>query len=130
MNAELRNLIEDESPDRNRLRELVSDIKRWSFEIDKTTLAFLATNRVNILMDEFMQNPEGLDLVEKVETLIDASHALGLDIDLWKAQNHIFSINSQVAPSMRERARSEDQLAARWLEHINKVSEQMGVRSA
>jgi hypothetical protein len=77
-----------------------------------------------------MQNPEGLDLVEKVETLIDASHALGLDIDLWKAQNHIFSINSQVAPSMRERARSEDQLAARWLEHINKVSEQMGVRSA
>ncbi len=130
MNAELRNLIEDDAPDPNRLRELISDIKRWSFDIDKTTLAFLATIRINMLMDQFALNPLDLDLIERVETLLDSSHALGFDIDMWKAQNLIFSINAQVAPVMRERAQKSDPIAERWIGHINKVSEQLGVRSA
>jgi alpha-amylase/alpha-mannosidase (GH57 family) len=121
LNIDLRKMLEKEEPDINQLQKLIGEVKKWSFEPDKAILGFVASQRIDKLMERLSQTPEVVSAIEKVETLLRILNALPLELDMWKAQNIYFSIGNQLYGKVRERAEKGDDGAKRWIEHFNNL---------
>jgi alpha-amylase/alpha-mannosidase (GH57 family) len=129
INADLRSAIEAEEPDRDRLQDLIAAVKRWEFEADKTTLGFVASQRICRLMEEFNNQPDDSTPLDVIETLLKALEPLSLQYDLLKAQNLLFSIGKERAARMRQRAAAGDENAGRWVERFDRLSRYLQVRA-
>ena len=94
-NRELRKLLlEEEETDLGKLRLLVSGVQLWPIKLDKKTLGYAATQRINKLMECLSTAPADRGLLEKIDTLLEIFNQapLELPLDLWKAQNIYFSL--------------------------------------
>ena len=129
LNTDLRKSLETEELDLEHLQKLVEEAKKWSFELDMTTLGFVASQRINSLMGKLSMTPEDLPLLERIETMFRILSALPLELDLWKTQNICFSISRQLNGEMRESAERGDQTAKKWVEHFNNLQDHLYVRS-
>jgi len=129
INTDIRKLLEDEELDLERLQKLAEEAKRWIIELDKTTLGFVASQKINSLMERLSQTPEDVSLLEPIEAIFRILSALPLELDLWKTQNIYFSIGKQLYSRMREKAEKGDQAAKKWVEHFNSLENYLHVRS-
>jgi len=129
LNTDLRKSLETEELDLEHLQKLVEEIKKWSFELDRTTLGFVASMRINSLMVKLSMTPEDVSLLETIETIFRTLSALSPELDLWKTQNIYFSISKQLNGGMRERGESGDETAKKWVEHFNNLQDYIYVRS-
>lgn len=94
-NRELRKLLlEEEETDLGKLRLLVSGVQLWPIKLDKKTLGYAATQRINKLMERLNTAPADRGLLQKIDTLLEIFNQapLELPLDLWKAQNIYFSL--------------------------------------
>ena len=129
LNTDIRKSLETEELDLEHLQKLVEEAKKWSFELDMTTLGFVASKKINSLMEELSRTPEDLSLLERIETIFRILSALPLEIDLWKTQNVCFSISKQLNGGMRRSAERGDQTAKEWVEHFDNLQDYLCVGS-
>ena len=129
LNTDIRKSLETEELDLEHLQNLVEEAKKWSFELDRTTLGFVASKRINSLMEKLSRTPEDVSLLERIETIFRTLSALSLELDLWKTQNIYFSISKQLNGGMGERGESGDETAKKWVEHFNNLQDYIYVRS-
>jgi alpha-amylase/alpha-mannosidase (GH57 family) len=130
INADLRTEIESPQPDIAHLQHLVEEVKRWRVEVDKTTLAFVASRRLRALMEEFAASPTDATPVGTVEAILRTLEPLALQPDLLKVQNIHLSIGRQRAARMRERAALGDEEAQEWLTRFERLGDYLQIRSA
>ena len=128
LNTDLRKSLETEELDLEHLQKLVEEAKKWSFELDMTTLGFVASQRINSLMEKFSMTPEDLPLLERIETIFRILSVLSLELDLWKTQNTYFSISRQLNGEMRGSAERGDQTAKKWVNHFDNLQDYIYVR--
>jgi hypothetical protein len=129
LNTDIRKSLETEELDLEPLQKLVEEAKKWSFELDKTTLGFVAGQRINSLMEKLSRTPEDVSLLETIETIFRILSALSLELDLWKSQNLCFSISKQLNGGMREGKERGDETAKKWVSHFNNLQDYLYVRS-
>ncbi len=128
LNTELRKLLEEGELNQTRLHRLISDISRWSFELDKVTLSFVANRRINKLIDSFSNEPDDLTLLKDLETLLRMLDPLPLGLNLWNAQNIYFSIGKALCRVKGEKADEGDEDAKEWLRLFDSLGRHMQVR--
>jgi len=128
INQDIRKLLESEKMDLDRLRNLIEGVKRESFELDKATLGFVASQKINAIINEFSQKPEDESLLEAVGVILEILSGLDLGMDLWKAQNVFFFIGKQFYDSMKERSEKGDEIKKKWIEHFDKVENYLQVK--
>lgn len=128
LNTDLRKLLENEELDLDRLQKLIEEVKRWSFEPDKITLGFVASQRINKFMEKLSQTPEDVLVLKKIEAILRILSVLPLELDMWKAQNVYFSIGKQLYSGMRENAEKGDNNAKKWIEHFNRLGHYLQVK--
>ena len=121
LNRDISDVLEAENVDSNRFKQLVEEMKRWSFKRDQADFAFLASKRVSILMKSLSDNPDNIHLMEKIITIMGLLALLNLDLDLWKAQNIYFAMGRKIYPHIISKAET-DELSNRWV----KLFEQLG----
>ncbi len=119
LNVDLRKSLENEELVPDKLQKLVEEVRIWSFEPDKVTLAFVAGQRVNGLMEKLSQNPEDVHILESIETILKLLSPLSLDLNLWKSQNIYFYIGKQLYVGKREKAERGDENAKKWIDHFD-----------
>lgn len=129
LNTDLRRLLEKEELDLDQLQKGISEFKKWHFELDKSTLSFVATSKINALMERFARKPEDLSLMENIEATLKILGALPLELDLWKAQNVYFSIGKELL-SRRCKEAENDPAARRWVELFDCLGGYLHVKSA
>ncbi|MFH1338609.1 MAG: DUF3536 domain-containing protein [Candidatus Omnitrophota bacterium] len=127
-NIDILRALEAEKPDINRLKNLVDEAGKWSIKVDKATLGFVASNKVNTMMESFFKQPQDSDLLEAVESILGILSPLDLNFNLWKAQNVYFSLGRQIYGEMKQKAQSGDQGAKEWLERIIRLGEYLRVK--
>jgi alpha-amylase/alpha-mannosidase (GH57 family) len=127
-NIDLLQALENEPLDTNRLKSLVVQARRWSIEVDKTTLSFVASNEINNIMQKFLRQPQDIGLLEAADSLLSILNPLSLNLNLWKAQNIYFSIGKQIYGEMKEKANTGDESAKRWIERISSLGEYLKVK--
>ncbi|MHC1599494.1 MAG: DUF3536 domain-containing protein, partial [Candidatus Methanospirareceae archaeon] len=129
LNTDIRKSLETEELDLEHLQKLVEETKKWPFELDMTTLGFVASQRINSLMEKLSRTPEDVSLLETIETIFKILSTLPLELDLWKTQNVCFSISRQLNSGMQERAESGDRTAKKWVKHFNNLQDYLYVGS-
>jgi len=123
LNQDISAVLEVEDVDIKRLKQLVDEMKRWSFKRDQANFAFLASQRVSNLMKKFAENAENVHLMEKVIMILELLGQLSLDMDLWKTQNTYFAMLRKIYPDIIAHA-GTDELAGRWVrdfEHLGGI---------
>jgi hypothetical protein len=121
LNRDLKKFFEDENPDVEKLKRLIEETKRWSSKVDTTTIGFIASSWVNSIMEKLNEDPEDIELFEKISNTLEVSIPLSLSLDLWKAQNIYFSIGRSYYQPMKEKAAKNDSSAQRWVESFHRL---------
>ena len=125
LNRDISAVLEAEDVDIKRFKQLVEEMKRWSFKRDQANFSFLASRRISSLMKRLSDNPDNIHLLEKIIIILEFLAQLNLDLDLWKAQNTYFSMGRKIYPDILSQA-GTDELAGRWVrffEHLGGILE-------
>lgn len=129
INRDLHSSLEEEKLDLQRLRKLADEVRKFKPQIDRQSLNFLASQRVDGLMEKLNKNPEDQALMEEANELLGIEYDLTLQPNLWKSQNILFSLSQKLQKNMRERSDRGDQKAARWLQLLKNIEDRMQVRT-
>jgi alpha-amylase/alpha-mannosidase (GH57 family) len=120
-----------ESPEINftELESLAEQARQWSLNLDRTTLGYIATQRVDQLMESWAKNPGDASLLETITRLIATCQKFGLEPDLWKAQTIYFFRGKEELGKMRRRmAETSDENAKRWIENFMALGDYQKVK--
>jgi hypothetical protein len=128
-NADIQEQIENSQVDMKRLSDLVKEVKFWSLKIDKVTLGFVASAKINKVMDALRGNPEDITLMKDLDTLFTILQPLALQLRLWEAQNVYFSLGRTLYAPMQERARNNDKSAKKWIDRFDALGAHLSVRN-
>lgn len=128
-NAELRQLLEREELDLDKLQKTIDEVKRWPFELDKASLGFMACRRIDALMESLSKRPEDISLLETIEAIIRILGPLSLQINFWKTQNIYFSIGKQLYGTMQKKVKKGEEAGGKWVEHFKNLGNYLQVKS-
>jgi len=128
VNSDIRHELENEELDFKRVKKSVEEAKKWSLELDSKSLGFIASQKINLLMERFSEAPHEVPLLETIENIFSLMSALPVQLDLWKAQNIYFSIGKKWYNEMKKKSDQGDQVAISWLEHFNKLADYLHVK--
>jgi alpha-amylase/alpha-mannosidase (GH57 family) len=129
INVDLRRALEADLPDVNLLQNLVGEVTKWSFEVDRETLRFVAAETVSRLLERLDQNPEDLNVMDVIDGTLGAIGPLALSLDLWKAQNLHFSVSRRLYGPKSDSARRGDRNDIEWVERFDSLGRHLQVRS-
>ena len=127
LNRDISAALEAEDVDIKRFKQLVEEMKRWSFKRDQANFTFLASQRISSLMSRLSDHPDNIHLMEKIITILGLLGQLSLDLDLWKAQNTYFAMGRKIYPDIISRA-GTDELAGRWVKLFRHLGEILQVK--
>jgi alpha-amylase/alpha-mannosidase (GH57 family) len=114
--------------DVEKLGRLIEEIKRWSINVDTTTIGFIAGSWVHSIMERLNERPEEIRLFELVENTLEALTPLNLQLNLWKAQNIYFSIGKKHFAGMKKKAGSGDTFSLGWVAAFSKLGYYLHVK--
>jgi len=127
--TDIREELRSEELDFERIEKLVEETKRWALELDMKSLGFVASQRINALMEQLSKAPEEISLLETIETAFKVLSALPLQLDLWKAQNIYFALGKERYDEMEERAAGGDKASKEWIDHFKSLGDNLHVLS-
>jgi alpha-amylase/alpha-mannosidase (GH57 family) len=128
VNADLRKLFEEQNLNTEKLETLIHDVKRWSLEVDKDMVGFVAASWINAHMEQLARQPEEMALFETIENVLNLLASLSAVPDLSRAQNEFFTMQKQLYGSMKERAESGDDGAKQWVEAFHRLGSRLYVK--
>ncbi|MBF0511133.1 MAG: DUF3536 domain-containing protein [Candidatus Omnitrophica bacterium] len=124
LNRDISATLEAEDIDIKRFKQLVEEMKRWSFKRDQANFSYLASRRISGLMKRLSEYPDNIQLMSKIITILDLLRQLNLEVDLWRAQNIYFAMGQQVYPGILARSGSDDP-AGRWIESFEQLGDML-----
>jgi alpha-amylase/alpha-mannosidase (GH57 family) len=127
LNQELCQVIEAEDMDINRLKEYTEEVKRLSLQLDKETIRYEASAKINNLMERFEQSRGDIKLLSTIESALKILIGIVPDMDLQSAQNLFFTVAKEKYPEMKTKASTKQENAARWIELFELIAEHLGL---
>lgn len=127
INQDLCREIQDEEMNIDRLKELIGEAERLSLALDKPTLRFESSMKINNLFETFEQSHDDIDLLSTIESALKILRGLVPDMDLQLAQNILFTIGKEKYPEMKKKSSSKNKEAATWVKLFELVAEHLGI---
>ena len=132
INQDLFREIQDEDMSIDRLKELTDEAARLDLQLDKETLRFEASAKINNLMETFETANidwvnDDIELLSIIERALSIFKKIVPDMDLQLAQNILFTIGKEKYPQMKEKASQQNEEAVEWVELFELVAEHLGI---
>jgi len=128
VNAELQKLLENNELECKDLHKLIDEIKKFPFKIDSQGIGFVASRKINALMEKLLNSPEELPLLQNTVELLKTISSLPIELDLWIAQNIYFQICKKMKSATAIRAEGEVKYVRNWHELFNSLGEILNVK--
>ena len=90
INSDIRHFFENGNLYPNRLENLAEDALKWKIELDRTTIAFAAAQRLHQLIRDLQPRDAELRLLDLVLRIFKVLEQLEVEVDLWEIQNEYF----------------------------------------
>ncbi|MFH1876175.1 MAG: DUF3536 domain-containing protein, partial [Candidatus Omnitrophota bacterium] len=114
-NSDLRALMEQSEFDITRLEKLSLDAKRFSLQIERKNIQFLASRKINRVIDDFFHaGAQDAGVLESIISFMTTLDAFNLDLNLWEAQNIYFSQGKKYLEEFAAKKPEEQESAKRW----------------
>ncbi|HEY9230960.1 MAG TPA: DUF3536 domain-containing protein [Blastocatellia bacterium] len=130
INSDLRQAIESNEFDAAHVAGLIEEVNRWRFEVDRTTLGFVASHRAQELIEQFRRAPHDSAPLDRLYAMLVALERLALPLDLFKVRNQLFVTSKQMLGEMIERNMGSDRDATVWIERFIRLSDYLRLKSA
>lgn len=128
LNTDARAAIESDDLDIDNIKKVVTEVKRWPIAVDKTTLNFVASRRIETMVRQWSEKLDDVTILEQTVQLMDAIAELELDLDLWMAQTQCFQILRQQYPEIKQKAESGDAASERWAAMFESLARHLMVK--
>ena len=103
-------------------------LRNWSIELNRPELSYTASQKINYLMEIFKEQPEITELMEEINTSLQALRELSFDLNLWKAQNILFYISKNGLNKIKGQIENEGGDYEKWIELFNDLEKNLQVR--
>jgi hypothetical protein len=125
LQRELAGLERNGNPER--IRQLWERGQPWGYQPEREVLAKTLAEALTRLLQEIGEQSDQAAVITRASTLLDAAALLGIQVDLWQAQNHLLDVYSRLtaAGSLKEGLR---QLFATLAEKLNIRPDLLGWR--
>lgn len=125
LNVNMREAFLEETIDADRIRGIVSEIRRWELEVEAVDLEFVIRRRIEKMMDQ--QYKEGPDLLPLLglQSVIELVRSLPLEINYWQMQNTWHKAANNIYPEMLSLSRAGDKDAVQWIETFRYLGEML-----
>ncbi|MDR4509605.1 MAG: DUF3536 domain-containing protein [Candidatus Brocadiaceae bacterium] len=128
VNTDLKNIFLEEEFSLDMLANLINEVERWSYAIDRGAICFAATEWINARMETLRREPSNTSLIERVEYVLKSLQILSIKLDLWEAQNTYFHIGKNIYHTMKEKSLTEDPGNKTRFEAFRKLGYYLGVK--
>jgi hypothetical protein len=129
LNRGLCSLLEDEDPNLEQIGRVIDEIKRWSCELDRETISYVASKKINGLMKKLYCSTETISFIQTIIELLSKFSSLSLELDLWEAQNTFFVLKEQCYETMKQKSSQKDQQAANWLNYFTDLAGHLSIQN-
>ncbi|NMB79886.1 MAG: DUF3536 domain-containing protein [Methanomicrobiales archaeon] len=127
LNADLKKALKAQEIDTADLYILVNEMINSKFTPDTEVLEFAATKAILSRMQQIPASADATGLLETINTVFKTLQPLNLNYDLWESQNMYFRIGRRDYKPAREKAKSGDEKARRWVAAFEELGKNLGV---
>jgi Domain of unknown function (DUF3536) len=128
LNVDLRRSVESFPADPETVQRLLDEARTLGVTLDTQGLSFALEHSLNRLLRRLREEPEDLDLLRQVESIVALSRTPPFSIDLWRAQNRVYEMRRTVLPALQRQAEEGEAAAREWVEGFQKVAGELLVR--
>jgi alpha-amylase/alpha-mannosidase (GH57 family) len=129
INADLEKALGN-SPDPEKLKSIIDEIKKWSLNIDRPKTGYVASNRINSMMETLANKPNDIQFIEEMDVTLKLLGEISVELDLWKAQNIYFSIGRRLYSEMKAKSEEASSKSRVWIDKFRKLGYYLGVKLA
>lgn len=128
LNTDIIRTIEPDKTDYEKLDELIIQSVEWNLELDKKNIAFIAKNKINLLMECFAKHPEKIEILDEIKSIISILKKQDITTDIWNAQNIYFEIGNSMYPAVLDKAGKGDEQSKTWVTKFLDLENYLNVR--
>jgi hypothetical protein len=129
LNSTLRAAFGDsDNLDFPRIASLLEEARRNNVPLDGATLGFTLRRTIRRLSEQFMQDPENVELMKKLEAAAGIACDLPFEVNIWRAQNNYYQMLQRILPDFDGRAANGDPAAGEWVDHFIKLGHNLAVK--
>jgi hypothetical protein len=128
LNSNLRAAFEDaDNLDFTRINALIEEARVQGVSLDAPTLGFALRRTIKRLSEQFLENPDDLELMKKLEAVAGVARSLPFEVNIWRAQNNYYQMLQKVYPERVEEATKGNAEARAWVEHFVALGKNLAV---
>ena len=124
LNSRLRRVFADPNLDAGQVRTLLDEARASDIALDSTMLEYALRLTIESLFERFEREIHNLELIERLEDIVDMARALPFEVVLWTAQNVWFQTRQSV---LADNGGGE---AEAWHRHFLALGEKLGFNVA
>ncbi|MFW6103134.1 MAG: DUF3536 domain-containing protein, partial [Chloroflexota bacterium] len=129
INTDLRRLLSAETCDIDAIESLVDNARTWNSELDKEGHGYLLQNVLTRMITRFAEEPDNVDLLERLIGAIELSRELPFPLDLGKIQTTYYRMLATTRQERKAAAEGGDEAAQEWLEKFDSLGNHLMVRT-
>jgi hypothetical protein len=123
LNLELQRAFSMDTVDVDGARKLSEEIRAWDVPVDSIDLEFLLMRKIEQMMLDFRENPDGVNRLIELRVLMEFVGEIPVELNYWKVQNSYFKMAGTEYPRFSTGAGGEARRV--WVEEFRKLGELM-----
>ncbi|HKZ16224.1 MAG TPA: DUF3536 domain-containing protein [Geobacteraceae bacterium] len=123
LNLELQRAFSMDTVDVDGARKLSEEIRAWDVPVDSIDLEFLLRRKIEQMMLDFRENPDGVNRLIELRVLMEFVGEIPVELNYWKVQNSYFKMAGTEYPRFSTGAGGEARRV--WVEEFRKLGELM-----
>ncbi len=128
LNAELCRQFESDKLDLEQVQRLLSECHATKITLETNALGYSVKKHLDHLADQLLQNPNDVELLQRLADVARILHPLPFEVNFWKPQNVYHNMQTTILPVKRGLAAQNDADARTWMEKFQALGEQLGFR--
>jgi alpha-amylase/alpha-mannosidase (GH57 family) len=127
LNSYLRQTLEQEEIDAERVNTLLETAKLEGVAIDAATLEFAYRHNLQRMAERLLANPTA-DLLQQLDRAAALLDVLPFPVDLWKVQNAGYRLLENIYPSMCRELERGDPAAQAWVNSFRSLAKELSIK--
>lgn len=128
INSLLRRACSSEELDGERIQNLLREAQASNVTLDRTTLEFSLRRKVETLAGRFAADPSSLDKLTELKSALEIVKQMPFPVNVWSAQNHVYSIQAGLYQRTRRKAVRGDSRAQIWVDNYLELCDLLSIR--
>jgi alpha-amylase/alpha-mannosidase (GH57 family) len=129
LNAELRQALLADHDNREEVRSILGEMKKWGVAVDPGILEIESRRRLEGLLERFSHRLWDMKLLVEIANALETTRELPFDVNLWTVQNLYVEAARESWRDYSGRAKEGDGDARSWVDEFMRIGRLLGINT-